>query len=526
MKSDVYTQIKAKPEYAKYLYRYGFLITTCDEALEERCFILKSWSQTAAGRYHFWIHPEQKLFLYRQDDITFFLIGHCYNPIAKIISEERELEILASAFLGGVDAYCRELANLTGIFLTGYISNEDITLYGDAAGMFMTYYGFANNFAWIGSHAALLGDINNLKQSDYVNELVHYRFYPLFGFSLPGDLSPYDEFKRLVPNHSVKIDRCHCEIRRFYPTEDWETLMTEYSFAQRVAEITQILNSSMALIPQKWEKPAISLTGGCDSKTTLACANGSYGHYQYFSYISQEAEAIDAEGAHVICNQLGFAHSIYTIPEEPAEDQELVQQIICVNQGNIGKPNMREVQKRIFLARQTDFDVEVKSWVSEIARAYYHKRFGKRSFPASPDARYLTTLYKVFFHNRSLVRKTDAVFDHYIKTYLRQDELKNWSWLDLFFWEFRVSSWNGLVITGEHRYSGEITIPYNNRRLLTLLMAVPVEARIEDGLYQAVRTYANAAVDGAGVQITNMKHTANRAKIERLYLELHARFPW
>ena len=187
---------------------------------------------------------------------------------------------------------------------------------------------------------------------------------------------------------------------------------------------------------------------------------------------------------------------------------------------------MREVQKRIFLAGQTDFDVEVKSWVSEIARAYYHKRFGKRSFPASPDARYLTTLYKVFFHNRSLVRKTDAVFDHYIKTYLRQDELKNWSWLDLFFWEFRVSSWNGLVITGEHRYSGEITIPYNNRRLLTLLMAVPVEARIEDGLYQAVRTYANAAVDGAGVQITNMKHTANRAKIERLYLELHARFPW
>lgn len=32
MNTDIYTQLKGKPEYAKYLYRYGFLITASEES--------------------------------------------------------------------------------------------------------------------------------------------------------------------------------------------------------------------------------------------------------------------------------------------------------------------------------------------------------------------------------------------------------------------------------------------------------------------------------------------------------------
>lgn len=523
---NLYEQLEKQPEYAKYLYRYGFLITTSEDALEQKCSILADWKRSVVGSYHFWIHPEQKLFLYRQDHMTFFLIGHSYNPFSMIADEVQELQALAAAFQISVDAFCRELSDMTGIFLTGTIKDDSITLYGDAAGMFMTYYGFVDQHIWIGSHAALLGDLNGLSQSEYVRELVNYRFYPLFGFALPGDLSPYDNFKRLVPNHSVRLENSTCSIRRFYPTTDWKELQDSCTMEQRANEAARILENTMALIPQKWKHPAISLTGGCDSKTTLACAKGQYERYQYFSYISQEAESVDAEGAHAICEKLGLKHTIYTIPEQPAKEQDLAQEMIRAGQGNIGNPNMREVQKRIYLSGLDCFDVEVKSWVSEIARAYYHKRFAKDRFPAKPTARYLTTLYKVFANNRSLVRKTDAVFDDYINTYLREDDLRNWSWVDLFFWEFRVSSWNGLVITGEHRYSFDITIPYNNRHLLELMLAVSEQIRIQDELYWKIRACANKAIDDAGVQITNLKHTSNRAKAERLYLELHSRCPW
>ena len=82
------------------------------------------------------------------------------------------------------------------------------------------------------------------------------------------------------------------------------------------------------------------------------------------------------------------------------------------------------------------------------------------------------------------------------------------------------------MITGQHRYSGEITIPYNNRRLLELMLAVPENVRMEDRLYKEIRAYSDPTVDETGVQITNLKHTSNRAKAERLYLEVHSRLPF
>ena len=53
--------------------------------------------------------------------------------------------------------------------------------------------------------------------------------------------------------------------------------------------------------------------------------------------------------------------------------------------------------------------------------------------------------------------------------------------------EHRVPSWNGLVVIGEHRYSFDITIPYNNRRLLELLVSAPLCDRINDIIYQKIR---------------------------------------
>ena len=61
------------------------------------------------------------------------------------------------------------------------------------------------------------------------------------------------------------------------------------------------------------------MTGGCDSKTTLACANGLYDRFSYFSYSSSDSEKVDAEAAAKICAALNLDHKIYWIPE--SDDQ-------------------------------------------------------------------------------------------------------------------------------------------------------------------------------------------------------------
>jgi hypothetical protein len=134
-------------------------------------------------------------------------------------------------------------------------------------------------------------------------------------------------------------------------------------------------------------------------------------------------------------------------------------------------------------------------------------------------------MYKVFLHNRKLVKKTDEVFKSYLDTYFEQSKTNPIEWQDQFFWEFRVPSWNGLVITGEHRFSFDITIPYNNRRLLELLISVPIEDRINDSIYSEIRKLMNPDIDKTGIAVTNLKHTKKREKAENIYFFINSKIP-
>ena len=90
----------------------------------------------------------------------------------------------------------------------------------------------------------------------------------------------------------------------------------------------------------------------------------------------------------------------------------------------------------------------------------------------------------------------------------------------------RSPSWNGLVITGEHRYSFDITIPYNNRLILELLLSAPIDDRINDTIYKIIRQKMNSKIDETGIAITNVKHTNSRAKMENLYYWITTHMPF
>ena len=94
-------------------------------------------------------------------------------------------------------------------------------------------------------------------------------------------------------------------------------------------------------------------------------------------------------------------------------------------------------------------------------------------------------------------------------------------WQEQFFWEFRVPSWNGLVISGEHRYSFDITIPYNNRLILQLLLSAPIRDRIQDSIYRDIRKLRAPIIEQTGT-VTNLKHTKKREFAENIYYIIHS----
>ena len=510
------------PEMREKLYARGFLLTNVniDETVHP---FYGLWKKETICGATLLVSPQQRWHIHRKGGYATILIGHAYDPFSMQSSEEKILSDLCTMLSEGMDSFWAKLNQLTGVFTLCWNKEGRVAVVGDATGMQTTFYTAAGKDYYVSSHTNLIGELLSLPWDPYIKKLVNYRFFKLLGNSLPGDLTQFGGVKRMVPNHYIEYTGQVWEHHRFY----WPSTL-KIDCNEIVEQCADILHRNLQLITEKWKRPAISLTGGCDSKTTLACANGLYDHFSYFSYISSEAEQVDADAAHSICAELNIPHHIYRIPEQDSalERIEETRKILRWNTGDIRDSNANDVRKRNFFACKDDFDIEVKSWASEVGRAYYSKRFhGRKNFGKKPTPRACTTLYKFFFHNRKLVENTDAVFADYLNNFFEQAEEAPIPWQEQFFWEFRVSSWNGLVITGEHRYSFDITIPYNNRLLLELLLSAPIDDRIADNIYSKIRRYMNPKIDATGIAVTNLKHTKNREIAENIYYTLHSKVP-
>lgn len=502
------------PLLAEKLYCRGFLLTDFS-GCEKQLPFLEHWVYRTICTLHLFVHPKQSIFVYE----NLCLIGHAYDPVEYLSDEHQILKGLFEA-----EDFYSAFNRLTGVFSLIQCSKGKVTVFGDPTGMQTVFYTAEEGKYCVSSHTMLLGELLRLSWDPYVTKLAEYRFFPLLGNSLPGDLTQFLEVKRLVPNHSVTLSKNGVQVNRFYTPHKRDISQEEI-----VDRVSDLLHRNLSLISKKWKKPAISMTGGCDSKTTLACANGLYDRFSYFSYSSSESEKVDAEAAAKICSALGLTHRIYWIPEndEQVPGAAETAKLLRWNTGDLCDCNANDVRKRVVFADTKDFDVEVKSWASEVGRAYYSKRFnGRTDFGSVPTPRACTTLYKFFLHNRKLVRETDKVFERYLAQYFRQDPDSPIPWQEQFFWEFRMPSWNGLVITGEHRYSFDITIPYNNRLILEYLLSASPDDRLHDVVYQKIREKMNASVDETGVTVQNVKHTSSRAKLEGLYYTVMSHVPF
>ena len=528
-KQEVQVLLNQHTEYRRFLYRRGFLITNHSvHDLDQYPFYGNWASQPLCGDFLIYVHQDTRAFIHTVEGRTYFLIGHAYDPFTMLYQEEEILAKLADIGREGEAAFWEAESGLTGVFCIGYADNTQIVFSTDCAGMQLVYHGTINGELCVTSHSKLASDLWDLKQDRYVEKLVRSRFYHYWGTWLPGDLSPFSELKRMQPNCAgiFHVASKTVQTKRYYPTREIVETSTEAEYQDTIRELGEIMSRTMELIAKKWQekKVAIAVTGGRDSMTALACANGNYDKFQYFSYISNLPESVDAYAARDICNTLGLEHSIYEIPEdcELYQDLPVFKVILECNAGCIGENNPNDLRKRLFFSRNCAFDIEVKSWVNEMGRGWYYNKYNKKSFPRRPTAKYWRAMHKVYL-DPWLIRKTNKVFQDYLDRYYSEDVFQKLSWLELYFWEFAWSGGEGVFLTSEHRTSYEITIPFNNRRYVEKMLTVPLQKRIVDDIPRDLITARNPEIAKTGVVIKDIEHTNMRARIVRTYLEIFSR---
>lgn len=502
--------LEQHPELKQDVFVRGFLITDKKMDKLDGFPFYGNWKKEMHGGYCFMAHRLTGMHTYTDGSgNVFFIMGHAYDPFAMEYDETAILRRMAQA--SGTEAYMERVNDLTGVFVLGSVINGTLNFLVDPSGMQSAAYGKIGDCFYLTSHPQLIGDLCDLEMDPFVRELVSYKWYGrVMGPYLPGDLTPFAQVKRIVPSISYQYSG-EISHERYWPLQDVETAETPEAYDRAIRQAADILRKNMQLVSQKWEHPWISLTGGIDSNTTFAAANGNYDRVESFSYISAEKEEPDAAAARKIAAHFGVRHHEYRIPDSNAalELFEEKRELFRHNNGYIAELYDNEARKKFYLRENTQCDVEVKSWVSETIRGYWYKHYGRKTMPKLSPKLY-RNLYKIFITNRKLAWKVDRVFAEYIEKYEYRRIPAGYPAADMHYNEVTWGSWGGLNIT-EMKYCFDITFLYNNRRFLDLMFRVPLEKRISDQHHLDMKKYLNPELYDMGIRVVNMKETKFRA---------------
>ena len=511
--------IKRFPEYKSSIFEQGFLITNQNLTIGGAFPFFGNWrKESLSDSFHIWLHCRQKLYTTEKNGITYFLIGHAYNPFSNQADEIDILRTLAEQSQGSFELGLQTINDLTGLFVFGMIAGERITFCGDFESMRTAYYGNIDGHFYLCSHEELVSLFEQLHRDDYVTKLEHYRWYHLYGEGLPGDISHYHELKKLICNNYVIYSGGKFKTVRIWPREPIHMCADEEEYRKTVHQIAETMKSTLGLIAQKWARPAVSVTGGRDSKGSLAASIHVKEKYQYFSYNSQPAEKVDCDAAEMICKAVGVPHITYEIPLDKSvyPEYDLVRAILCVN-SNRRYFNHNDIMKRIYLRKANPFDVEAKSWTSEIGRAFYYKRYGVRRMQKKCTARRVNAMNNIFLMNPALMYATDARYREYLRSTAYNEHMFNYDWSDIIDLEMRDSRWGADVLSCEHMFSHDVTVPYNNRHLSDLMLMVPLADRIADRTHIDFTHELCPAIDATNISVRDVAHNNKRMWMDKIY---------
>lgn len=517
--------LEENPYLKEDLFIRGFLVTNKKLQNLDKFPFYGNWRVEENGGYYFMAHRLTGMHIYTNEKgQIFFLFGHAYNPFTGEIEETKILEHIAKAY--GTKEYLERIHDITGVFVYGSLDGDTLAYLVDPSGMQSASYGKIGEDFYLSSHPQLIGDLCNLRMDAFVKELTNYKWYGrVMGPYLPADLTPFSEVKRIVPSILYHYDG-RIKHKRYWPLKEADIVQSQEEYEQVIREAADILQKNMELVSRKWQHPWISLTGGIDSNTTFAAANGHYDDFETFSYISAEKEIPDAAAAKKISGHFGLKHHEYHIPDDnhAMELFEEKRELFRHNNGYVAELYDNEARKKFYLRENTTCDVEVKSWVSETIRGYWYKHYGRKSMPKLSPKLY-RNLYKIFITNRKLAHKVDRLFARYIKEFEYDKIPESYPTADMHYNEVTWGSWGGLNIT-EMKYCFDITFIYNNRRFFDLMFRVPLEKRISDQHHLDMKKYLNQELSDMNIRVVNLKETDFRARALNVIFTLNMWLPF
>ena len=515
---DIKNELDTNIKYRKKLFSRGYVFTDCQSIDTDLFPFYGLWNKTVLNKYVLLTHPDVKCFIGCYEDTYVSIVGHAYNPFDDIIDEQYISEKLARLYAADYSSFLDYLDELTGVFVIFVIYENELYAVQDCGGQKMLYYGTVNGNIVISSAPQLAADVFDLKTDENVVRLLSSKGYYRGSGFLPGNISPFKELKRLGPNTCLKWRDGQFTVERIYPRSQRIELSSDEEKNETIDKMHHVLSNNIRLTVEKWNRSALSLTGGIDSQTSFANAAEYWDSLFCYSFISKESEKLDAEAAEEVCDQLGVLHHLYVIPDknEEIEDYDILEEILEHSTSYTCKLHDNEKRKYIYLERINDFDVEIKSDMSEVGRAYTERKYHKVQIPRTMSPRHLTITEGRYFLEPWCFQYVDKCYRDFMNETGLISDINGYSMHDLAYWEVRMGSWAATSFASQE-YIHEITIPYNNRKLLDMFLMFRESDRKNDIPHLMLMKRGNEKVNELDIHVKDSYMGKKRMILETIY---------
>ena len=348
-------------------------------------------------------------------------------------------------------------------------------LYPDATGRRPVAYTEPAGAPWLaGSHAALVAALAGVEDDDHWRRAregsrsrVEY---------LPGTMTPFPGIRLLTPNTCLDLDRS--EVSRTWPRR---SRGGDRNLGEVVEEAADLLRRQAGLLA-RGRRLALSLTGGLDSRITLASLREHPEAFLAFTIRDhRRVDDRDPDRAAEVCRGLGLRHLVVDLADPPPGAAQLRRRIRAAHAEHRGDERFAAA----LLHPELRGRVHVLSGASEIGRAFYRsieRRRRRRDLPEVPDDDVLARLFGDWSGN-PIVR--DEIAEFRTRVDLAAARRRGYDPYDLYYWESRSGAWAALNAL-DTDFVAETLVPFNNRRLLELLLAAPLEDRIRGRVHLGI----------------------------------------
>ncbi|WP_114558988.1 hypothetical protein [Desertihabitans aurantiacus] len=351
------SDITPSPDQRHLLYARGYLLTRTPVDLD----LGEHWGRLRFGDRHLTWDRRTPLVLAEHQQVTVLLLGRVVHPRRGTADPAVVAEHLVRARARGREAYARELDEVVGRYVVLDRGPEGTTLQTDAAAMRSCYHDATASV--LASHSRLAAEtVGDPRPSRFpVDWLRRTR-----ALTYPGRYTDFAGIHLLTPSTELRLE--DARISRTGPLP-----VTELVSASLAAKrLLPRLQDQLTLLAEG-APPLISLTGGLDSRTTLALSRPIADRAEYFTFVrpylgEADDSVADLRTARELAATFGLHHTTV-----PVEGPLVPGPLASVMGRNIARQHGRSVSAAYREVLPPD-RVHVRSNLYEVGRAVYLRR--------------------------------------------------------------------------------------------------------------------------------------------------------